>query len=58
MRVQVDLHNAGDGQSVNGRIRREDGTIVAFDGWLDLLRVLEEALGAVPTRHPNEEERP
>lgn len=45
MVVEVDLRRAGEGASVTGFVRfRHDGRIIGFDGWLDLLRVLELAM--------------
>ena len=46
MWVVVELHAVGDGESVTGTVRDRTGALQPFDGWLDLLRLLETGLDA------------
>lgn len=50
MRFVVDLEVVESSGSVTGLVRHQDHTTVAFDGWLDLLRVLEAGLETNPAR--------
>lgn len=45
MRVTIEFERAGPAQ---GKALREDGTLVEFSGWLDLLQVLESWVGSGP----------
>lgn len=42
--IQISLRHGPDGGPA-GVLRRESGQVVAFVGWLDLIRVLEDELG-------------
>lgn len=39
-------------QPPSGRVVATDGDVAAFDGWLDLMRVLSELLEASPDHTP------
>jgi hypothetical protein len=43
--IMINLERGPEGQPV-GRLRMESGQSVPFTGWLDLVRVLEDALRA------------
>jgi hypothetical protein len=42
--IQISLRQGPDGGPA-GVLRRESGQVVAFIGWLDLIRALEDELG-------------
>lgn len=44
MRVTIELHDGGSERPAAGTASFDDGPIAPFDGWLDLLRLVENAL--------------